>query len=544
MKGAHPIPDEAAQRVVAYVGTTGSGKTYTAKGTAERFLSAGARVCVLDPTGAWWGLKSNAAGNAAGFSVVVFGGDHADVPIDDTTGAALGDLIAKSNLQCVVDVSAMTMGGRVRFVTAFLEALYAHNRQPLYLILDEADMFAPQRPLPDQTVMLNRVEQIVRRGRIKGFRPWLISQRPAVLHKDVLSQAGTLVAMKLTAPQDRDAIGAWIEGQADRDQGKKLLADLPRLKTGEGYVWSPAAGLLERVKFPAIKTFDSSRTPDDDDEVVEPTRLAEVDLTDIRARLSQVQAKAADADPKALRKRIADLEAKLAQAAPNPAMMVAEHARGVAEGIAQGRLQMASEFGASIEAVVRQFRAATPTTPTPAPRPLPVANHAPIQTPVAQAAKGGAEMRILRVLAQRHPARFTIAQWATLAGMKKSGGTWNTYVSRLRTAGYIDQSNGMVCATAAGLAAAGSMPAQPQTAAEIQAMWRESLGAAVGRMLDRVLEAYPNPIDRTSLAEALGMAASGGTFNTYLSRLRSNGLVTSDGRGVLAADILFGGANG
>jgi len=37
-----------------------------------------------------------------------------------------------------------------------------------------------------------------------------------VLHKDVLSQADILIAMKLTASQDRDAIGAWIEGQADR----------------------------------------------------------------------------------------------------------------------------------------------------------------------------------------------------------------------------------------------------------------------------------------------------------------------------------------
>ena len=49
--------------------------------------------------------------------------------------------------------------------------------------------------------------------RLRGFIPWLITQRPAVVHKDVLSQADILIAMKLTASQDRDAIGAWIEGQ-------------------------------------------------------------------------------------------------------------------------------------------------------------------------------------------------------------------------------------------------------------------------------------------------------------------------------------------
>jgi len=61
-----------------------------------------------------------------------------------------------------------------------------------------------------------------------------------VVHKDVLSQADILIAMKLTASQDRDAIGAWIEGQADRQDGKRILSDLPRLPRGEGYGDPPA----------------------------------------------------------------------------------------------------------------------------------------------------------------------------------------------------------------------------------------------------------------------------------------------------------------
>jgi len=35
------------------------------------------------------------------------------------------------------------------------------------------------------------------------------------------------------------------------------------------------------------------------------------------------------------------------------------------------------------------------------------------------------------------------------------------------------------------------------------------------------------------------MTATGGTFNTYLSRLRSNGLAVVEGRRVRAADVLF-----
>ena len=45
--------------------------------------------------------------------------------------------------------------------------------------------------------------------------------------------------------------------------------------------------------------------------------------------------------------------------------------------------------------------------------------------------------------------------------------------------------------------------------------------------------------DREALAGELGLAASGGTFSTYLSRLVSNGLATRLPEGVRAAGELF-----
>jgi DNA helicase HerA-like ATPase len=112
-------------------------------------------------------------------------------------------------------------------MAAFSEALYEANEEPLHLVLDEADLWAPQRPIKGWEGLLGHIEEIVRRGRVRGFIPWLITQRPAVVHKDVLSQADILIAMKLTASQDRDAIGAWIEGQGDRQEGKRILGEMP-----------------------------------------------------------------------------------------------------------------------------------------------------------------------------------------------------------------------------------------------------------------------------------------------------------------------------
>jgi DNA helicase HerA-like ATPase len=69
------IPEAALAQHVAVVGKTGSGKTFRAKGEVERLLQKRQRVCVIDPTGAWYGLKSSADGKSAGFPIVIFGGE-------------------------------------------------------------------------------------------------------------------------------------------------------------------------------------------------------------------------------------------------------------------------------------------------------------------------------------------------------------------------------------------------------------------------------------------------------------------------------------
>ena len=272
---------------MAIVGTSGSGKTYAAKGLIERVMAGGGRVCVVDPLGVWWGLGKDADGADPPFPVAVFGGTHGDVALDPGMGAALGRLVGTQPMACVVDVSDFgSAASRRDFMTEFTEALYAANTEPLHLVLDEADLWAPQRTQPDGLELLGRVEEIVRRGRVRGFVPWLITQRPAVLHKDVLSQADVLVSMKLTSSQDRAAVGRWIEGQADRAEGRRILGALPRLLRGEGWVWAPSHGVLAKVAFPRILTLDSSQTPRREAQAGILRPLAPVDLAAIERALA------------------------------------------------------------------------------------------------------------------------------------------------------------------------------------------------------------------------------------------------------------------
>ena len=568
----HAIPDAILDDRLGIIGTSGAGKTFAAKGAVERLLDQAARVCIIDPLSVWHGLRSSADGKHAGYPIVVFGGEHADVPIDEHSAMALAKLIAGTSFACIVDLGDFGTGAaRRRFMVSFLEQLYTSNKEPLHLILDEADLWAPQRPMPDQTMLLNRMEEIVRRGRVRGFIPWLITQRPAVLHKDVLSQVDALIALKLTSSQDRDALGSWIEGNADKAEEKRIRAALPGLPRGEGFVWAPAHGILSQVKFPLIKTFDSSRTPKRGERVTGPTASYKVDLSAIKVQLGEVQKKLDEDDPIRLRQMIAELRTQLKEnGKAKPAAegfdapdLRSEYARGHGDGYDKAKAENVAQFNSYLERAaadeahrkgvlmnlsnaisshagdlskaLADWLTVKPQPPQPpAPRRRSARTEAYIQ---GGGKRSGPERRLLRVLYERHPKPLGSKVWAVLSRMKHSGGTFGEYVRRLSAAGYItEHDDGFLC-TAAGGKVAADVPAQPKGRDLIE-RWNESLGAE-RNLWDVILRVYPSKIGRAAIAKEANMTVTGGTFGEYLRRLTAAGLAIEDDSQYRAPDYLY-----
>lgn len=120
--------------------------------------------------------------------------------------------------------------------------------------------------------------------------------------------------------------------------------------------------------------------------------------------------------------------------------------------------------------------------------------------------------------------------------MKPRGGTWQTYKSRLRTRGLIAQHHGEWMITPERLAAAGVVTPQTQTPAELRQMWKDVLSGA-GRLL-HVLLGAGGQLEREELASHAGLTSNAGTFGTYLSRLRSNDLLSVKDGIVRIADTL------
>lgn len=310
------FPLSAVEDVVAILGRRGRGKTTTAAVIVEELHGAGARFCVADPTGVWWGLKSSRDGKRPGIPVVVMGGEpggHGDVPLAVESGAVIADFVADpTSPSCVLDLHHFTQADLVRFMTAFLARLYHKNTHALHLILDEADQFAPQRPMPGETAMLGAAQRVTKMGRVKGLHPILITQRPATISKNVLTQAGTLISHAITGPQDRNAVDEWIKANAGEAERETFLATLPTLPRGTAYVWNPDLPLFQRVEIRDRKTFDSSSTPTGSATRAQPKTLAEVDLEGLQRRIADTIERAKAEDPRELRKQVAELKKELA----------------------------------------------------------------------------------------------------------------------------------------------------------------------------------------------------------------------------------------
>jgi hypothetical protein len=257
------LPKEAVTWVFAYVAKRGAGKTYNAAVQAEEMLKAGIPIGVIDGMGIWWGLRSSADGKGAGLPIVVFGGEHADLPLVPERSTEMAKAIVESNISFVLDLSGFSKTLMRKIVQAFLDELYRINRVERHVFIEESDMFAPQKPFGPEAIMcLSAVDNFIRRGGNHNLGCTLITQRSAVLNKDLLTQADCLVILRTLAPQDKEAIQAWVKEQTEEDKDKlKVFYDsLKDLENGEAWVWHPEKpSIYCRVKFRQRETFHATR---------------------------------------------------------------------------------------------------------------------------------------------------------------------------------------------------------------------------------------------------------------------------------------------
>jgi uncharacterized protein len=114
------------------------------------------------------------------------------------------------------------------------------KHQPLLVVLDEAHRFLPGGADTSATRACSR---IAKEGRKYGVGLMTVTQRPSDIDSAVLSQCGTMVALRVTNGVDRGAVTATVP-----DDLGGLTALLPSLRTGEALVLGDALQVPSRVR--------------------------------------------------------------------------------------------------------------------------------------------------------------------------------------------------------------------------------------------------------------------------------------------------------
>jgi DNA helicase HerA-like ATPase len=108
-------------------------------------------------------------------------------------------------------------------------------------------------------MMLHRMQRIVKIGRNFGIGVSFLSPRPQEISKKALNGCQTVLAFRLTGPQERKAMKDWI---AAHDIDQSVIEKLPSLETGTCHVWSPAfLKVSQQIRILPKSTFDASATP-------------------------------------------------------------------------------------------------------------------------------------------------------------------------------------------------------------------------------------------------------------------------------------------
>lgn len=537
------LPTSVVTQTNAFLGVRGSGKSYLAMVLAEEMVKAGLPMVALDPLGGWFGLRSSADGKKAGLPVAILGGDHGDVPIEPASGATIADWLVKNRYPTVIDLSLFKKAEQRRFVTDFSERLFQKNREALHIFLEECDSFVPQRVQADQARMVGAIEDLVRRGRARGLGISLISQRSAVVNKDVLTQTENLFALRTPSPHDRKAIEAWIEVHGNREERDVVINSLPSLETGRAWFWSPHwQHKLEKIRVRKKETYDSSATPVAGKRKMLSPKMGKINIDTLKDQLASTIQKADADNPKKLRARIAELEKELAKTQQQKASVqeaapvvkskdidrlekIVEKLRATASQVSDS----AATFGFAIsETRESRRKVAAPTTigektsgsgirEKQVPRP---------STSTTPAVVGSGVMKILVALAQ-HGA-MNKRRLALISGYKHSGGTYNTYLSQLSTRGFISRAGGEISLTQEGVNAIGDHVEPLPVGHDLIEYWCGKLGKGEAAILSALCNAGEwsgEWVSKPSLAATCGYEPNGGTFNTYLSKLSTLGLI-------------------
>jgi len=248
-----PVEDVLTGRTFV-TGKSGSGKSNTGSVVAEELLERGHPLLIVDIDGEYYGLKEE-------YELLQVGAtEQCDLQVGPEHAGKLAELALEKGVPIILDVSGYldedVADELVKEVARELFVREQDLRQPFVMLVEEIHEYIPQQGSPGEVGKM--LIKIGKRGRKHGLGILGMSQRPADVKKDFITQCDLLVWHRLTWNNDTDVVARVI----DREHADAI----EDLNDGQAFVqadWSDTE--VETVQFRRKHTFDAGATPGLDD---------------------------------------------------------------------------------------------------------------------------------------------------------------------------------------------------------------------------------------------------------------------------------------
>lgn len=536
------------------VANSGGGKSYLIRVLCEQVIDRIPTI-ILDREGEFATLREQ-------HDVVLVGeGGEADTSV--ATAAKLARALVELGVSAVINLYSLSKQDKRKFVRLFLDALLSLPRnlwRPMVVVVDEAHEFAPEsgRDAESRESVIRLMDQ----GRKRGICGVLATQRFAKLSKDAAGEANNVCIGRIVQDIDlrraSDTLGF---------AGKSEWSTLRELDPGEWFGFGPAFEQRGIVRFRCATAKTTHPKAGDRHRLVAPAPSKAIlkVAPELAALKQKVEDEKNELDSlRAEVKRLRAAKPPAATPAPAPKIDTAQYVR-------QGRDDVLNLIAPVISVLEEQvnevclacarlgsaFRDLQRNTSKamylPRTKRLPngkghsavvaskrTESPRPRATSTADSDVGTGGMRRMLVALAQHPEGLERNALGLLAQISAKGGTFATYLGRLRSAGYVRDEGRRLVATDEGVAALGDFEPLPtgRALAEYWLIWAGSGGQR--RVLEVLLQAGRDGLTRSEVAEQANLASNAGTFATYLGRLRTANLIV--GREHLrVSETLLGG---
>jgi hypothetical protein len=220
------FPLEFIYQVSFVTGMRGSGKSWTAGVLMEEFERLGLQFVCFDPLDAHGHLSS------------LEGIEKISPKLNESINCTkLVNQLKESNSSLIIDISNLTLDAQQEMIADYCESLIqAKMGKGLLTIFEECQDFVPLQKRNPATAPIIRLCKL---GRALGYGVCMVTQRPAAITKEALSQASTYIIHNVMQTRDLIAIKDQISYGTDKERIDRLVDGIAFAQSGECIIYSP-----------------------------------------------------------------------------------------------------------------------------------------------------------------------------------------------------------------------------------------------------------------------------------------------------------------